>query len=184
MGYPHLREQPIAQSRAATRGVSRLGAPQVWQNQTLSFSEFFRAQTGGRAYRSVSKILARWRTVAVAGARTSMARLYPVGEYPLTDQELVILRILRLRPSHGWTLGELLDEISKGRAKPMSYSALSVHMTHLRRKGYAIRRQVVYSIGGVLLPEPGLESESEGATPIGKGNGPERRTRPLRRNRD
>ena len=78
-----------------------------------------------------------------------MARLFHVGEYPLTDQELVILRILRARPHHGWTLEELLDELSKGRAKPMSYSALSVHMTHLRRKGYSITRQVVYSVGGL-----------------------------------
>ena len=82
-----------------------------------------------------------------------MARLFPVGEYPPTDQELVILRILKTRPHHGWTLEELLDELSKGRAKPMSYSALSVHMTHLRRKGYSIKRQVVYSIGGVRLPD-------------------------------
>ena len=47
---------------------------------------------------------------------------------------------------------ELLDEVSKGRAKPMTYSALAVHMTHLRRKGFAIRREVVYSVGGVQPP--------------------------------
>lgn len=81
-----------------------------------------------------------------------MARLFPVGDYPPTDQELVILRILVSRPHHGWTLGELLDEVSKGRAKPMTYSALAVHMTHLRRKGFAIRREVVYSVGGVQPP--------------------------------
>jgi DNA-binding PadR family transcriptional regulator len=81
-----------------------------------------------------------------------MARLFPVGDYPPTDQELVILRILRSRPHHGWTLNELLDELSKGRARPMSYSALAVHMTHLRRKGYAIKRQVVYCIGNVQRP--------------------------------
>jgi hypothetical protein len=81
-----------------------------------------------------------------------MARLFPVGDYPPTDQELVILRILGSRPHHGWTLGELLDEVSKGRAKPMSYSALAVHMTHLRRKGFAIKREVVYSVGGIQPP--------------------------------
>jgi len=92
-----------------------------------------------------------------------MARLFPVGEYPPTDQELVILRILKTRPHHGWTLDELLDELSKGRAKPMSYSALSVHMTHLRRKGYSIKRQVVYSIGGVRLPDSFSTSDGIGA---------------------
>lgn len=81
-----------------------------------------------------------------------MARLFPVGDYPPTHQELVILRILRSRPHHGWTLNELLDELSKGRAKPMSYSALAVHMTHLRRKGYAVKRQVVYSVGSLQPP--------------------------------
>lgn len=83
-----------------------------------------------------------------------MARLFPVGDYPPTDQELVILRILGSRPHHGWTLGELLDEVSKGRAKPMTYSALAVHMTHLRRKGFAIKREVVYSVGGIQPPGP------------------------------
>jgi hypothetical protein len=81
-----------------------------------------------------------------------MARLFPVGDYPPTHQELVILRILKSRPHHGWTLDELLDELSKGRAKPMSYSALAVHMTHLRRKGYAVKRQVVYSVGSLEPP--------------------------------
>lgn len=106
-----------------------------------------------------------------------MARLFPVGEYPLTDQELVILRILRLRPSHGWTLDELLDELSKGRAKPMSYSALSVHMTHLRRKGYAIKRQVVYSVGGI----EGMEADTHGRSK--RVNGAERGTRSARTRR-
>lgn len=106
-----------------------------------------------------------------------MARLFPVGEYPLTDQELVILRILRLRPSHGWTLDELLDELSKGRAKPMSYSALSVHMTHLRRKGYAIKRQVVYSVGGI----EGMEADTYGQSK--RANGAERGTRSARTRR-
>ena len=89
--------------------------------------------------------------------------MFPVGDYPPTDQELVILRILRSRPHHGWTLNELLDEVSKGRAKPMSYSSLAVHMTHLRRKGYAIKRQVVYCIGNVQRPhatDRGVPAES------------------------
>ena len=81
-----------------------------------------------------------------------MARVFSIGEYPPTDQELVILRILGERPHHGWTLSELLDEVSKGRAQPMSYSALAVHMCHLRRKGFAITREVVYSVGGIQPP--------------------------------
>src|SRR5215813_3015316 len=106
-----------------------------------------------------------------------MSRLFHVGEYPLTDQELVILRILKLRPHHGWTLEELLDEISKGRSKPMSYSALSVHMTHLRRKGYAVKRQVVYSIGGLRLPESIDGSAVDGEPRLELGKGAERWTR-------
>jgi|SRR5690349_6229492 hypothetical protein len=109
-----------------------------------------------------------------------MTRLFPVGEYPPTDQELVILRILKTRPHHGWTLEELLDELSKGRAKPMSYSALSVHMTHLRRKGYAIKRQVVYSIGGLQLPHSASDAASDGQPNPRSGNGAERRTRSTR----
>lgn len=112
-----------------------------------------------------------------------MARLFPVGEYPLTDQELVILRILRLRPHHGWTLDELLDELSKGRAKPMTYSALSVHMTHLRRKGYAIKRQVVYSVGGIQGLESGPLSAPDGHRRSKHGNGAERGTQSARTRR-
>lgn len=94
-----------------------------------------------------------------------MARLFPVGDYPPTHQELVILRILKSRPHHGWTLDELLDELSKGRAKPMTYSALAVHMTHLRRKGYAVKRQVVYSVGSLERPHG---SEEMGAVQEGR----------------
>ena len=53
-----------------------------------------------------------------------------------------------------------MDELSKGRAKPMSYSALAVHMTHLRRKGYAVKRQVVYSVGSLEPPSASDEVDS------------------------
>ena len=112
-----------------------------------------------------------------------MARLFPVGEYPPTDQELVILRILKSRPHHGWTLEELLDELSKGRAKPMSYSALSVHMTHLRRKGFAIKREVVYSIGGVRLRDGASQAGSDGHAHPRNGHAPDRRPRSTRTRR-
>jgi hypothetical protein len=113
-----------------------------------------------------------------------MARLFPVGDYPPTDQELVILRILRSRPHHGWTLNELLDEVSKGRARPMSYSALAVHMTHLRRKGYAIKRQVVYCIGNVQRPPAtgrGVPTESERRDELDYAAEPARPSRARRR---
>ncbi len=77
---------------------------------------------------------------------------------------------------------ELLDELSKGRAKPMSYSALSVHMTHLRRKGYAIKRQVVYSIGGLRLPDP--FTASDGQANLRQRNGADRQTRTPQKRRN
>ena len=59
-------------------------------------------------------------------------------------QELIILKVLRSRQV--WELDDLLTELSKGRARPMSYSSLGVHMSNLRRKGFDIQRRTVYSI--------------------------------------
>lgn len=73
-----------------------------------------------------------------------MRRKFPLGEYPPTGQELVILKLLRSRPH--WDINELLSELSKGRNQPMTYSSLTVHMCNLRRKGFLIERRTVYSI--------------------------------------
>jgi DNA-binding response OmpR family regulator len=96
-------------------------------------------------------VLWRGSDVLSRGASVSHGRKFPIGDYPPTDQEVVILRALRSRPNRGWTMEELLTELSKGRAQPMTYRTLAVHLTHLRRKGFAIKRETVYSIGGLEL---------------------------------
>ena len=90
-----------------------------------------------------------------------MARKFQIGEYPPTDQERVILRALKARSDSGWTLDDLLSELSKGRAEPMTYGALSVHITHLRRKGFPIRRYTIFSIrGGEIGPSARVRSKT------------------------
>jgi DNA-binding response OmpR family regulator len=64
----------------------------------------------------------------------------------LTSQEQVIVRLLLLHPQ-GWEREALLTELSKGRREPLSNNALSVHLCHLRKKGYPVKCYDVYSLG-------------------------------------
>ena len=64
----------------------------------------------------------------------------------LTAQEQVIVRVLRKQP-HGWEREALLTELSTGRSDPLSNNALCVHLSHLRKKGYAIKCYDIYSLG-------------------------------------
>ncbi len=63
----------------------------------------------------------------------------------LTAQEQVIVRVLQLH-RQGWEREALLTELSRGRREPLSNNALSVHLCHLRKKGYPVKCQDIYSL--------------------------------------
>jgi hypothetical protein len=64
----------------------------------------------------------------------------------LTAQEQVIVRVLQLH-QQGWEREALLTELSRGRREPLSNNALAVHLCHLRKKGYPVKCQDIYSLG-------------------------------------
>jgi hypothetical protein len=64
----------------------------------------------------------------------------------LTAQEQVIVRVLKLH-QQGWEREALLTELSRGRREPLSNNALSVHLCHLRKKGYPVKCRDIYSLG-------------------------------------
>jgi hypothetical protein len=64
----------------------------------------------------------------------------------LTAQEQVIVRVLKLH-RQGCEREALLTELSRGRREPLSNNALAVHLCHLRKKGYPVKCQDIYSLG-------------------------------------